>query len=1402
MAWKPPKEWEQYFGKPQSSQRIYKTTGTQYTRGDYKNMSYYDNSLKATAQHHAKETGLDSRFLENALKGYIRDKAIASNDNNKQIEKNREGLEKARRSVAQKDWNSISKQIKKGKDDKGKFIDDEAKKLDKQVKEFTAKSGRSVTDNPITRYDLKQFQKLQEVLAGGQKAVDKAKGKKTEKKDKKKDDGGLWGDIKKTSKTFGQFVNPFDDVTMKEALKKESTKKRSESSKTLNKYVSAKKAADIASKPGDALRSGLDTKAKGGSFYKGFADGLTGKREVSGKELNKALGFDPANDKKDAQFANLFGKKITSSLPNQFISDSNSNTKLGESALGFGSELVVDPLNLIGTGLLGKAAGKTTKVASKIPSKITNEIPKIVEPVEKTVSTPSNIEELIDTLKSPKKEIAPTAEKLFKNIAPAKKDPKLDTQFQKAVDEQVNLLKTQMGQGVERGGLIRNDMGEVVDRFGNMSNNPKWYQDFYAQNGKKPSNAELRQIAERQLNEGYQDGTANIPAWDKQKVSEIDEELAILHQLRDETGDPNLAPLIDELEQQKRSLSGLKAGRDFEPALAGKDPGLIKVKPMPDIDHATGDVSSFRSKINRTPQKENKLMETLKNLRTQFVDDMAPLERLEKGIRGAIPSAENSLYKTARLIKGSPERAHEIVRTKLGPVLQSVKHLGFNEKDLGDYALAVHARDVNLKGMNSGFTNAEIEDVIKKFGTPEMEQERKQLVQVSDDVLRNELGENQILTSESMDAMRQKWPNYMPLFRAFDDDKVGFAGGMSNALANASNPIKRLEGSSRDVIDPIESMVKNIFQATNQADRNKVGLQLSKLAAEDQNGMLRKLNPSEKVDRKNVVSVMENGEKVKYEVPPEIYKTITNMDKESTNTLIKILQAPASTLRAGATLTPEFSLRNPLRDVVQAYVVSKSGFNPITDFPIGLWNAIFKGKTFKVGGREISSGKWFNDFIESNGGYGNIVSMDRNLHRKALENVLKEGDTPKFRNIVNPKSWLDVLRTIADVSETATKIGEYRAAIKKQGVTREEAAYRARDLMDFARAGTSIREANKVVAFLNANIQGKSKLIRAIKEDPKGVTARSFKAVTAPTIGAYIAQKYMSNDDQKATIDDAPQWMKDTFYLVPVPGTNQVARIPKPFDLAPIFSNLVERSLDFAIEKDPDAFDKYAKQAISSYSVPTMLTGLSPIIEGMANYSFFRQGPIDPMRDQDVKFPDRYDINTSETAKLLGKGVNTLTGGEGAFKNFGSPRIIDNTIRGLTGGLGEYTVDAVDFVMDKTGIVSKEAEKPDKQVNQQPLLRSFMVNKASTGESVNKLYNLLDTLTKARGSAKQNEKEFPKELLYKQVKDVTKDISSISKEMRAIENDKKLSGAEKRKQLDKLNKQRNEIARQAAGGLK
>jgi hypothetical protein len=837
--------------------------------------------------------------------------------------------------------------------------------------------------------------------------------------------------------------------------------------------------------------------------------------------------------------------------------------------------------------------------------------------------------------------------------------------------------------------------------------------------------------------------------------------------------------------------------RDFETVTPGKasNQKIKEVNPalLDEQRQATGNADSFRSKVDRKQTKENKLKDIFSNLRTQFIDDLAPLEKLEKNVRGTVASAEDSLYKQGRLFRGSSEQANQIVETHLNPILKNVKAAGFTADDLGDYALAVHAKDVNAKGINSGFTNAEINAVLKKFDNPALEDARQALMKLNNDLLDN-LADAGIMSKGTVEQLRKTHPNYMPLFRSFDDDKIEFAAGLQQSLANVSNPIKRLEGSDRAVIDPIESVIKNIFKLTNAADRNRVAGQLGKLAKEDTgNAFIRPLGAGEEVGRKNVVSAWENGKKVQYEVQPEVYKALMNLDKESSNFLIKILQKPAGTLRAGATLTPEFSLRNPMRDVLQAFVVSNSGFNPLTDFTVGLFQSALKGKSIKIAGKEFKApDQLYRQFLQDNGGLGNIVSVDRDMHRKAIEDAFK-GNDKRFINIVNPKSWVGVLRAIADVSESATKVGEYRAALRS-GVSRQEAAYRARDIMDFARAGVSVREANKVVAFLNANIQGKSKLLRAIKENPVKVTTKSLTAITLPTVGVFMAQQYFASDEQKKLIDDAPSWLKNTFWLVPVPGTEQVARIPKPFDLAPIFANLPERSLEYLVQNDPAAFDNFARETFSSYTIPTMLTGLAPIIEGMANYSFFRDAPIIPAREKSLQYPDQYDINTSETAKVIGKGVNMLTGGSGTLKNFGSPRVVDNTIRGLTGGLGTYATDIVDLIVEGSGLVD-DAEKPKKDfLTEKTPLKAFLMNKSSTGKSVDKLYTLKDKLGKERGSSKDKGKPYEKEMQYKFVNEATKDIGEISKQIRQIENAPDMTGEQKRQLIDAYNKRRNELA--------
>lgn len=855
-------------------------------------------------------------------------------------------------------------------------------------------------------------------------------------------------------------------------------------------------------------------------------------------------------------------------------------------------------------------------------------------------------------------------------------------------------------------------------------------------------------------------------------------------------------------------VKGKQVNEGMQPVNLQNFSGVDETIPPIEQPLGTGDINTARAKISYTsPEKKVSITDTINKLKTQLVDQFAPAEKAEKKVFGKVQDADKSFYKQLRLYKGVPERANIIVDKELKPILKEVEKSGFSYKDLGLYAEAVHAKDVNAKGLKSGFTNAEINDTIEKLGNDVMEAARQKLVKYSQDRLKTLAQSGRIARSTYLD-LKEKWPNYMPLNREFIDDSVGFSNAIKESFANVGSSIKNLKGSDRTVIDPIESLIKNTYKIETEAAKGRVGLSFIDLATKDTDNLFaRKLNDGEAVGRKNVINVKANGENIQYEVTPELYKMMLALDKETVPAWIKFFSKPASVLRAGATLTPDFALRNPIRDVMNAWIVNKSGFNPITDFAVGLASTVKKGKLYE-------------DFIKNSGGYGNILSMDRQTHRKIIEDALKKPIYKRFVTVVNPDTYknllseisnavkakdikklgriaaspvtkplsktLQGLRAISDITESATKVGVYRAGIRK-GFNPAEAAFQARDIMDFARTGNSIQNANRVVAFLNANIQGKSKLIRAIKENPKAVIPKIAASMTLPSVAIYAYTQKFANDEQKALINDSPDWLRDSFWLIPIPGTNQVARMPKPFDVAAV-SNVVERFLDYTLKNDKEAFDGIIKRTVKEQSIPVMLTGITPIMEGMANYSFFRQGPIIPQREQSLDYEMQKDAYTSETAKLLAKGVQKLTGGEGMFKNFSSPRIMDNTIKQTTAGLGTYATTAIDAILNFAGI-TEDKNLPNKNISQKPVIKSFLVNENQTGKSMEFIYDERDKLQKNKNSDKDVQ---PKALKYLNSK--TGKIGDITSEIRKITNDKSILSEDKRLKINKLSQERNKLS--------
>ncbi|AEA14336.1 MULTISPECIES: LPD38 domain-containing protein [Bacillus] len=817
--------------------------------------------------------------------------------------------------------------------------------------------------------------------------------------------------------------------------------------------------------------------------------------------------------------------------------------------------------------------------------------------------------------------------------------------------------------------------------------------------------------------------------------------------------------------------------------------GLKKVQEDAQIWANQGDEARFRGKINvnekpkgleRVKQVLQKLPKTKEEFYTDVMDRLYPISKAEKEILGGeLADASVSPYKKARLAAGTPKKA----QMKVEEFRNIFGDSKVDMADIRDYVTATHARDLEKQGIKTGFTPDEIEKTIAKFDNPEI-QAAHQKIKAYNDSLLDMLVEGQMLSKDAVTAMREKHPNYMPFNRYFDEEGIGEGFGGGKGFVDLTNPVKRIEGSSRNVIDPFESIVKNTFKSMQAIERNKVGLALADLAENEGAGKwIEKLagDGKESVAKENIVTVFRNGEKQQYQLAPELYRAVKAMDKEVTNKFVLAAGKPSDWLRAGATLTPEFALRNPIRDQFASYVVSDTGYNPF-DFVKGLK---------EVGKKKFGKGsEVYDDWVNQGGAYGGYLSADRDLLKEQLSGLEKqESGLPKAIKAitapVNPKNWLKVLQNISEVSEEATKVGAYNKGLKK-GLTPEEAAYQARDLMDFNRMGNSMQSANRIFTFLNANVQGKDKLIRAMKEHPVRTSAR-IAGSTLPPSALAIASYASANDKQKEMMDNMPQQEKDTYWSYAIPGTDKVGRIPKPFDIS-LLANTVERANKYR-EGDQYAFDGFDKTVNDAVKVPWIPTTLQPIVENMANYSFFRDGPIVPKRDEKNSPKEQYGPNTSLTAREMASALDKI-GIEA------SPYKIDNLYKGYTAGLGQFPLKGLDSAISL--ISNKDVPTPIAQEwnESTPGAKAFFVNGQGGGQVMEDYYNIMDEQQAIQADSKKNEEDASNAEEMKAFNRIDREMAKLRKEYYVVKSDTEMNPEVKRSELDRLDEEMRTLARE------
>ena len=334
----------------------------------------------------------------------------------------------------------------------------------------------------------------------------------------------------------------------------------------------------------------------------------------------------------------------------------------------------------------------------------------------------------------------------------------------------------------------------------------------------------------------------------------------------------------------------------------------------------------------------------------------------------------------------------------------------------------------------------------------------------------------------------------------------------------------------------------------------------------------------------------------------------------------KVLRLFKHYLTMGVTVNPAYKIRNLMRDSIQSMALADVSLNPAKNIKEG-WKLTAEGSETRAqmlaSGAIIRMGSMLD---------GQNADMGRELVEKMgvpRDHILDDaGKIEKFwKHTVRPA--FDAYQEFGDRGEQVNRAALYDRLIQK-GMSHGEAAFWARDLMDFSMSGswTAIRFLTQTVPFMNARLQGLYKLGRSAQADRKrfatvigGVTLASLMLLAA----------YHDDDDWKKRED----WDRDNYWWFKVGG--KAFYIPKPFEIGAI-GTVAERLAEYMTDDEMTGkrFGKVLFTLVNNQlSMNPTPQAIKPLIDVWANKDSFTGKPIETMGMERLKPEDRYKQSTS-----------------------------------------------------------------------------------------------------------------------------------------------------------------------------
>ena len=552
-------------------------------------------------------------------------------------------------------------------------------------------------------------------------------------------------------------------------------------------------------------------------------------------------------------------------------------------------------------------------------------------------------------------------------------------------------------------------------------------------------------------------------------------------------------------------------------------------------------------------------------------------------------------------------------------------------------------------------------------------------------------------------------------------------------------------------------------------------------------------------EKDNQVVAYVDGKKVLMEVDPHLFRAIKGLNHQQAGLIMRLLSKIKKVRVATIVTDMVFVLRNVARDFGTSLMQSEAGIKP--------WD-IFRGY-ISVAAKD----KWYREYLAAGGAIDFSSAYTRRQVQK-IEDEIMQYTLPekaavfieamgeclnnnnartrdKLKNAAKAliEIPIDMIHDAVEWSEHGARVAEFRKAIEKLGVDKDTAASWGRKLsVDFLRHGYAAKQVNQAIAFFNPNLQGTVRVGETLKSHPLRTFARGFVYITLPTMLLY-ALNYDDEDYQ-----DLPEYRRALFYNIPIGGGKYIP-IPKPPGWGWIFGAVPEFLMNKLLKDDPEAWEEIMSTFWQSFSLPTEITAVSPILDILANKKW-TGAPVEGQYERKNK--PAYLIRDSKTS-LLASIIGDIAKNEKGL----SPKQIDYLITQYLGNIGTTLWQLPDTI--------KAIKETPTDVTNYPVIKAFITDAAFSTEAINDLYEIGEELNLRRKELmetgeypamshhpieKQKELFVALEAARAEYNEIAKLFEEARKAIKEIQEDESLTPAVKKLKERQIRLKMNKMARE------